>query len=101
MTDVVEIAKERMATLAVEIGALEGFVRMAEKLVKENQSESGKARDPEVEKALGSAHSAIARLFSESIDGNEAKDAAKDANGAGAESGEVPVRELTAQERQH
>ncbi len=98
MTDVVEIAKERMATLAVEIGALEGFVRMAEKLVKENQSESGKARDPEVEKALGSAHSATARLFSESIGGNEAKDAA---NGAGAESGEVPVRELTAQERQH
>jgi hypothetical protein len=97
MTDVVEIAKERMATLAVEIGALESFIRMAERLVKENQSETSKARGTEVEKALGSAHSAIARLFSESIGGNEAKDA----NGAGAESDETPVRELTAQERQH
>ena len=97
MTDVVEIAKERMATFAVEIGALEGFIRMAEKLVKENRSESGKARDPEAEKALGSAHSAIARLFSEPMEGNDAKVV----NGAGAESEDSPVRELTAQERQH
>jgi DNA-binding XRE family transcriptional regulator len=33
MTDVVEIAKERRATLAAEIGALDDFVRMAEALV--------------------------------------------------------------------
>ena len=32
MTDVVEIAKERRATLAAEIGALDDFVRMAEAL---------------------------------------------------------------------
>ena len=33
MTDVVEIAKERRATLAAEIGTLDDFVRMADALV--------------------------------------------------------------------
>jgi DNA-binding XRE family transcriptional regulator len=37
MTDVVEIAKERRATLAAEIGTLDDFIRMAEVLVKYGQ----------------------------------------------------------------
>ncbi len=37
MTDVVEIAKKRRATLAAEIGALDDFVRMAETLVQDGR----------------------------------------------------------------
>ena len=45
MTDVVEIAKERIATLAAEIGTLDGFIRMAEMLAKDNRLESNKVSD--------------------------------------------------------
>ncbi len=94
MTDVVEIAKERIATLAAEIGALEGFIRMAEKLVKDGRLESNKASDTEDEKAAESTGSAIARLYSASTGGN-------DANGAEAEREDLPARELTTKERKH
>jgi len=93
MTDVVEIAKERIATLATEIGTLDGFVRMAEKLVKDNRLEPKKAPDTEGEKAAKSTGSGIARLYS-------ATDGANGANGAEAEREDVPARELTAKERQ-
>ena len=93
MTDVVEIAKERIATLATEIGTLDGFVRMAEKLVKDNRLESKKAPDTEDEKAAKSTGLGIARLYSATAGGNGA-------NGAEAEREDVPVRELTAKERQ-
>ncbi len=53
MTDVVEMAKERRATLAAEIGKLDNFIRMAETLVKHSQSKSSKASDTENEKAAG------------------------------------------------
>ncbi len=53
MTDVVEIAKERRATLAAEIGKLDDFIRMAEVLVKQSLSKSSKASDTEDEKAAG------------------------------------------------
>ncbi len=53
MTDVVEMAKERRATLAAEIGKLDNFIRMAEALVKHSQSKSSKASDTENEKAAG------------------------------------------------
>ena len=43
MTDVVEIAKERQARLAAEIGRLDDFIRMAEALVKYNLSKSNEA----------------------------------------------------------
>ncbi len=43
MTDVVEIAKERRARLAAEIGRLDDFIRMAEALVKYNLSKSNEA----------------------------------------------------------
>ncbi len=94
MTDVVEIAKERIATLATEIGTLDGFVRMADKLVKDNRLESNKASDTEDEKAAVSTRLGIARLISATAGGNNA-------NGADAEPEDVPVRELTANERQH
>ncbi len=53
MTDVVEIAKERQARLAAEIGKLDDFIRMAEMLVKHSQSISSKASDTENEMAAG------------------------------------------------
>ncbi len=53
MTDVVEIAKERQATLAAEFAKLDDFVHMAEMLVKYNPSKSNKASGTEDEKAVG------------------------------------------------
>ncbi len=53
MTDVVEIAKERRARLATEIGALDEFIRMVEKLAKNNPPKSNKASGTEVKKAAG------------------------------------------------
>ena len=53
MTDVVEIAKERQATLAAEFGRLDDFICMAEALVKNSQSKSSKVSDTEDEKAAG------------------------------------------------
>ncbi len=74
MTDVVEIAKERRARLATEIGALDEFIRMAEKLAKNNPPKSNKASGTEVKKAAG---------------GNGAEEARED----------LPVRILTTEER--
>ncbi len=73
MTDVVEIAKERRATLAAEIGKLDNFIRMAEALVKQSLSKSSKASDTEDEKATGG-------------------------NGAEAEREDLSARELKAEE---
>jgi len=73
MTDVVEIAKERQARLAAEIGKLDDFIRMAEALVKQSLSKSSKASDTEDEKAAGG-------------------------NGAEAEREDLSVRELKAEE---
>ena len=53
MTDVVEMAKERRATLAAEIGELDNFIRMAEALVKQSLSKSSKASATEDEKSAG------------------------------------------------
>ncbi len=53
MTDVVEIAKERQARLAAEIGKLDEFIRMAEMLVKYTPMKSSKASGTEDEKAAG------------------------------------------------
>ena len=89
MTDVVEIAKERIATLAAEIGTLKGFIRMAEKLVKDNRLESNKASDTEDEKAAESTVPATVRPYS----------AAADGNGAESEHEDLPVRELKAGEQ--
>ena len=40
MTDVVEIAKKRRAALAAEIGKLDDFVCMAEKLVENGRNDA-------------------------------------------------------------
>ena len=45
MIDVVEIAKERRDALATEIGTLNDFVCMAEKLVKNGGTDAEKERD--------------------------------------------------------
>ncbi len=94
MTDVVEIANERIATLAADTSTLEGFIRMAEKLVKDHRLESNKASDTEDGKTADSTGLGIARLF-------PALDGGNYANGAEAERKDVPVRLLTAKERQH
>jgi hypothetical protein len=39
MTDVVEIANERRVSLAAEIGALDDFIRTAEKLLSDDRLE--------------------------------------------------------------
>ena len=64
MTDVVEIAKKRRARLAAEIGTLDDFVCMAEKLVKYTPLKSNKAPDAEDEKAGKSTGSATVRQYS-------------------------------------
>ena len=96
MTDVVEIAKERREiakerrdALAAEIGRLDDFIRMAEKLVKHSQSKPKKASDTEDEKAAESTGPATARPYS----------AAADGNGAEAKREDLSVRELEAGER--
>ncbi len=53
MTDVVEIAKERQARLAAEIGKLDDFIRIAEALLKHSRLDSNKASATEDEKAAG------------------------------------------------
>ena len=45
MTDVVEIAKERRARLAAEIGKLDDFVCMAEKLVENRGNDAEEEHD--------------------------------------------------------
>ncbi len=90
MTDVVEIANERVAALAAEIdklaaavGKLEDFIRMAETLLKHGQLETDKAS------AAESTVPATVRLYS----------AAADGNGAESEHEDLPVRELNAGEQ--
>ena len=91
MTDVVEIAKQRRATLAAEIGTLDDFVCMAEKLVKHTPLKSNKASDAEDEKAGKSTGSATVRQYS----------AAAGAIGAEAAREDFFARELKAGERLH
>ncbi len=74
MTDVVQIAYERRCALKAEIGKLDDFIRMAEKLVKQSRLKSSKASATEDEKAA-------------------------DGNGAEAEREDLPARELKAEER--
>ncbi len=45
MTDVVEIAKERRDALAIEIGQLDDFVCMAEKLVENGENDAEEEHD--------------------------------------------------------
>jgi hypothetical protein len=94
MTDVVKIAKEHLDALAAEIGTLEDFIRMAENLVKDNRLESKMASVTEGEKATESTNSKLARLYPVFAGINNAINAK-------AEREDVPVRELTAKERQH
>ena len=51
MTDVVKIAKECRKTLVAEITKLDEFLAMADKLMKYNQLESGKASEADDEEA--------------------------------------------------
>ncbi len=64
MTDVVEIAKERQARLAAEIGKLDDFIRMAEALLKHSRLESNMASGTEHEKAAESTGSTKIRPYS-------------------------------------
>ena len=52
MTDVVEIAKERRVSLAAEIGALDDFIRTAEKLLSDDRLELKISPDTESEDVL-------------------------------------------------
>ncbi len=72
MTDVVEIAKERRARLTAEIGRLDEFIRMAEKLVKYTPLKSNQASATEDAKVARSTGPAPVRSFSEAS-GEEAK----------------------------
>ena len=45
MTDVVEIAKKRCAAIATEIGQLDDFVCMAEKLVENGENDAEEEYD--------------------------------------------------------
>jgi hypothetical protein len=96
MTDVVEIANERrdalaagIDRLAAEIGTLNDFIRMAEKLVKDNRLESNRASATEDEKAAESTVPATVHPYS----------AAADGNGAESEHEDLPARELKSEEQ--
>ena len=70
MTDVVEIAKERQAKLAAEIGKLDNFISMAEALLKHSRLETNTASGTEHEKAAESTGPATARPVSEAAGAN-------------------------------
>ncbi len=96
MTDVVEIANERrdalaagIDRLAAEIGTLNDFIRMAEKLVKNNRLKSNSASATENEKAAESTGPVTVRPYSAAADGKDAE----------AEREDLSVRELKAGER--
>ncbi len=89
MTDVVEIAKQRLDALEAEIGKLDDFIRMADALLKHSRLKSSKASATEDEKAAESTVPATVRPYS----------AAADGNGAEAEREDLSVRELKAGER--
>ena len=86
MTDVVRIAKERVAALEAEIGKLNDFIRMAEALLKQSLPKSNKAPATEDEKPAGSTSSTKVRSYSTATDGN----------GEDAEREALSVRELKA-----
>ncbi len=96
MTDVVEIANERrdalaagIDRLAAELGTLNDFIRMAEKLVKNSRLKSNSASATEDEKAAESTGPATVRPYSAAADGKDAE----------AEHEDLPARELKAGER--
>ncbi len=89
MTDVVEIANERRAALAAELGRLDFFLRMAEQLVKDTRLESTKASDTEDETAAESTVPATVRPYSAAADGKDSE----------AEREDLSARELKAGER--
>ena len=91
MTDVVEIAKERRVRLAAEIGTLDAFIRMAEKLADYTPVKSNKASGTEAEMAAESNGPATVSPYS----------AAAGANGAEAARRDFFARELKAGEWLH
>ena len=95
MTDVVEIAKERQARLAAEIGKLDNFIRMAETLVKHSQSKSNKASATEDEKAAEWTDSDIASLYSAPADKNGVEEDREDLSARDLKAGERVGRSRT------
>ncbi len=91
MTDVVRIAKERVAALEAEIGKLNDFIRMAEALLKQSLPKSNKAPATEDEKPAESTGLRLALLIPATAGGSNA-------DGAEPEREDVPVLELTAKE---
>ncbi len=89
MTDVVEIAKQRLDALEAEIGKLDDFIRMAEALLKHSLSKSNKASAADDEKPAESTGPATVRPYSTATDGN----------GEDAEREDLSTRELKAEER--
>jgi hypothetical protein len=97
MTDVVEIAKERQARLAAEVGRLDDFICMAEALVENSRSKSNKASDTEDEETAESTDPGVAettgratvRPVSAAADGKDAEEERED----------LSTRELKAGER--
>ncbi len=76
MTDVVEIARQRQARLAAEIGKLDNFIRMAEALLKQSRLESNVTSGTEDEKSAELTSPATARPDSEAA-GTNGADGAK------------------------
>jgi hypothetical protein len=89
MTDVVEIAKQRQDALTAEIGRLDYFIRMAEKLVEDNPLVLNEASDTEDETAVETTGPATVRPYS----------AADDGDGAEAEPEDLSVRKPKARGR--
>jgi hypothetical protein len=72
MTDVVKIAKECRKTLTAEIAKLDKFLAMAEKLMKYNQLESGKASEADDEEVTELTSPTKAGLYSAGVAANGA-----------------------------
>ncbi len=67
MTDVVEIAKARRATLAAEIGKLDNFIRMAEALLNHSQSTQKQGNASPRQHVLRAPKTARAHWYSASV----------------------------------
>ena len=89
MTDVVEIAKQRLDALEAEIKKLYSFISMAEALLKHSLSKSNKVSAADGENPAKSTGPATVRPYSAAADGKDAE----------AEREDLSARELKAGER--
>ena len=94
MPDVIEIAQERRARLADEIGKLDGFIEMAEQLMRSSQPEPDEA--PETESKTVEARD---KEVAEPVNVEPEWPVLEPADGEGDVDEDLPARELKVEEQ--